>query len=74
MDRKTDKRFELLKLTGTMPLEYPVVNMFLYCAADLVLKSIITIDDWSYLARLINFKMHKHKRKMNENTHQKQTL
>lgn len=59
VNRTDAKIFELLKLTGTMPLKFPVVNAFLYCAADLVLKNMITVDDWSYLARLITFKIHK---------------
>jgi len=52
----------LLKTVRTLPLTNEAVNTLLYNAGALVMISVITTDDWSYLARLILFRLHKNRR------------
>lgn len=54
-DRRT--MFNLLRLLNILPLEFPVVNLFLHRASDLVLARLLTTDNWAYLAHLLNYRI-----------------
>jgi len=49
--------FKLLKQVRTLHLKFPDVNLFLRHAATLAVMREITVDDWAYLARLINYRI-----------------
>ena len=50
---------KLLQVVRTLPLTHKAVQGFLYGAACFVVIGDITVDDWSYLARLLLFRIHK---------------
>lgn len=54
--------YELLKLVHRIPLHPAAVEMFLSAASGLVLTDEIAIDDWTYVARLIMFRIEKQRK------------